>query len=52
MDWDAERYHLLSDPQQGWGRRVLHRLAPVGGERILDIGRGTLCLAAAIYAFA
>jgi trans-aconitate 2-methyltransferase len=41
MDWDAERYHLLSDPQQGWGRRVLHRLAPVGGERILDIGCGT-----------
>jgi trans-aconitate 2-methyltransferase len=41
MDWDAERYHRLSDPQQTWGRRVLHRLAPVGGERILDIGCGT-----------
>jgi len=41
MDWDAERYHRLSDPQRGWGRRVLHRLAPVEGERILDIGCGT-----------
>jgi len=41
MDWDAERYHRLSDPQQRWGRRVLHRLAPVGGERILDLGCGT-----------
>src|SRR5262245_30955438 len=41
MDWDAQKYHRLSDPQQTWGRRVLHRLAPVGGERILDIGCGT-----------
>jgi hypothetical protein len=22
-DWDAERYHRLSNPQLGWGRRVL-----------------------------
>ena len=41
MDWDAERYHRLSDPQRGWGRRVLQRLAPVCGERILDLGCGT-----------
>jgi trans-aconitate 2-methyltransferase len=41
MDWDATRYHRLSDPQLAWGRRVLARLAPVDGERILDLGCGT-----------
>jgi trans-aconitate 2-methyltransferase len=41
MDWDAERYHRLSNPQLGWGRRVLERLAPVSGERVLDLGCGT-----------
>jgi trans-aconitate methyltransferase len=40
-DWDAQRYHRLSDPQLGWGRRVLLRLAPAPGERILDVGCGT-----------
>jgi trans-aconitate 2-methyltransferase len=40
-DWDAARYHLLSNPQLGWGRRVLERLAPRAGERILDLGCGT-----------
>lgn len=40
-DWDAERYHRLSDPQRSWGLAVLERLAPVSGERILDIGCGT-----------
>lgn len=40
-DWDAERYHRLSDPQLTWGRRVLARLGPLPGERILDIGCGT-----------
>lgn len=46
MDWDAERYHRLSDPQREWGRRVLERLAPLPGERILDIGCGTARLTA------
>jgi trans-aconitate 2-methyltransferase len=41
MDWDAGRYHRLSDPQLAWGRRVLARLGPVDGERILDLGCGT-----------
>ena len=40
-DWDAERYHRLSDPQLEWGRHVLTRLAPRPGERILDLGCGT-----------
>lgn len=40
-DWDAARYHRLSDPQLGWGRKVLDRLDPQSGERILDLGCGT-----------
>lgn len=40
-DWDAVRYHRVSDPQRSWGLRVLERLQPVNGERILDIGCGT-----------
>jgi trans-aconitate 2-methyltransferase len=41
MDWNAGRYHALSDPQLEWGRRVMRRLAPMPGERILDLGCGT-----------
>ena len=40
-EWDAERYHRLSEPQVAWGQRVLDRLAPQDGEAILDIGCGT-----------
>jgi trans-aconitate methyltransferase len=40
-DWDAARYHRLSDPQLAWGRRVLDRLDPRSGDRILDLGCGT-----------
>ena len=40
-DWDAARYHRLSEPQRTWGVRVLERLAPERGERILDLGCGT-----------
>jgi trans-aconitate 2-methyltransferase len=49
-DWDAERYHRLSNPQLGWGRRVLARLAPEPNERILDLGCGTGRLTAELYA--
>ena len=40
-DWDAARYHRVSDPQRGWGLRVLSRLQPRDNERVLDIGCGT-----------
>jgi trans-aconitate 2-methyltransferase len=40
-DWDAAKYHRISDPQLAWGRTVVARLAPVPGERILDLGCGT-----------
>ena len=41
MDWNAERYHQISSPQQAWGKRVLDRLALQGFERVLDLGCGT-----------
>src|SRR4026209_1702117 len=40
-DWDAAKYHRISDPQLAWGRAVAVRLVPAPGERILDIGCGT-----------
>jgi trans-aconitate methyltransferase len=40
-DWDASRYHRVSDPQFDWGQRVIARLKPQAGERILDLGCGT-----------
>ena len=40
-DWNAERYHDVSSPQQAWGRRVLERLPLAGTEHVLDIGCGT-----------
>jgi trans-aconitate 2-methyltransferase len=40
-DWDAAKYHRLSDPQLAWARAVAARLQPAPGERILDIGCGT-----------
>ena len=40
-DWDAPRYHRISDPQLAWGRVVAARLHLQPGERVLDIGCGT-----------
>jgi trans-aconitate 2-methyltransferase len=47
-DWDALRYDRVSNPQVAWGRRVIVRLAPQPGERILDLGCGTGRLTAEI----
>jgi trans-aconitate 2-methyltransferase len=40
-EWNAERYHHLSSPQQAWGSRVLDRLTLEGSEAVLDVGCGT-----------
>lgn len=40
-DWDAARYHRVSDPQLVWGRGVAARVMPRRGERLLDLGCGT-----------
>lgn len=40
-DWDASVYHMVSEPQYGWGLSVLARLAVSGREHALDVGCGT-----------
>jgi trans-aconitate methyltransferase len=40
-EWDSESYHRLSDPQFGWGQKVLARLTLNGSETVLDAGCGT-----------
>src|SRR5215203_2560426 len=47
-DWDASRYHRISEPQFDWGLKVIARLKPAAGERILDLGCGTGRLTAEI----
>jgi len=41
VDWDAETYDRVADPQEEWGRGVLARLELEGGETVLDAGCGT-----------
>jgi trans-aconitate 2-methyltransferase len=52
VQWDGDAYHQVSDPQLGWGRAVLARLAPSlrGDERALDAGCGTGRLTAELAA--
>ena len=52
FDWDAARYHRLSQPQVSWGRSVLARLPVRPGERVLDLGCGTGRLTAELAALA
>jgi len=40
-EWNSSEYHRLSEPQVGWGRKVLSRLRLRGDERVLDAGCGT-----------
>ncbi|MGZ5337719.1 MAG: class I SAM-dependent methyltransferase [Solirubrobacterales bacterium] len=41
VDWDAETYDRVSDPQFEWGREVLERLELNGDETVLDAGCGS-----------
>ena len=49
-DWNAERYHEVSSPQQAWALRVLERLPLEGQERVLDLGCGSGKITAEIAA--
>lgn len=40
-EWDASRYHHLSEPQFHWGLTVLARLSLRGDEHVLDAGCGS-----------
>ncbi len=40
-EWDSATYHQLSQPQVGWGKKVLERLPLRGDETLLDVGCGT-----------
>ena len=35
-DWDAAKYHRISDPQLAWGRTVAARLVPAPPGRIVS----------------
>jgi trans-aconitate 2-methyltransferase len=41
VDWDAEAYDRLADPQEAWGLEVLERLELRGDETALDAGCGS-----------
>jgi trans-aconitate 2-methyltransferase len=41
LDWDAETYERVSDPQFHWGVEVLDRLELAGDEVVLDAGCGS-----------
>jgi trans-aconitate 2-methyltransferase len=41
VDWDAQTYDRVADPQEEWGREVLARLDLQGDETVLDAGCGS-----------
>ncbi len=41
LEWDAETYDQISDPQFEWGMEVLGRLQLDGDERVVDAGCGS-----------
>lgn len=41
LDWDAEAYDTVSDPQFEWGTEVLGRLELSGDEAVIDAGCGS-----------
>jgi trans-aconitate 2-methyltransferase len=41
LEWDAETYETVSDPQFEWGMEVLERLELSGEEAAMDAGCGT-----------
>ena len=41
VDWAAQDYDRLADPQEAWGREVLNRLTLNGDETVLDAGCGS-----------
>jgi trans-aconitate 2-methyltransferase len=41
VEWDAETYDAISDPQFSWGMEVLERLELAGDEAVLDAGCGS-----------
>jgi trans-aconitate 2-methyltransferase len=41
VDWDADAYDRVADPQEEWGREVLARLDLAGDETVLDAGCGS-----------
>jgi len=40
-EWDADTYHAVATPHQGWGAEILDRLTLRGDETVLDLGCGT-----------
>jgi trans-aconitate 2-methyltransferase len=41
VEWDAETYDVVSDPQFSWGKEVLERLELNGDEDAIDAGCGS-----------
>lgn len=41
LEWDAETYDAVSDPQYEWGIEVLRRLELTGEETVIDAGCGS-----------